>query len=415
MGGGRQGKGRGGKGTSAGGKGKGQPAGGRGAGTPQSGAGARPFVKGMPKTPTWTCKGCGQEEVWRSRTCCPHCGEAPPKAILKEQANAVEGKASGSAQRLQQEIDGLKKALKDALQASPGSEPAESSDEEGSVGSQKVTAAAYKKAGLRLARLKELAKDTPGSTHAQGWVADAEAEVAAARLRMNAAIPQEQRLAKLHATLATKSGHASREKNLLQGLKEERSDLDRRIQEQEEATAEREKEVALLSAELHELSLGPSHAGASQAEEQALSAACRNEGLEEHEGFILELVRKAVRGALRPTACRAEAIRAPTVQGNVFTFKDGDNSVLEMEMGVPQSAATVEDIQQALTQWQEVQSRIGRARGGAEGTAEAEEPGADSTDAQSLPALEDQASAAWTTVLKGMSKSLRPRVLYTPY
>ena len=47
--------------------------------------------------------------------------------------------------------------------------------------------------------------------------------------------------------------------------------------------------------------------------------------------------------------------------------------------------------------------------------AEAEAPGADPTGALSIPALEDEAKSAWTMVLKGMGKSLRPRVLYTPY
>ena len=145
-----------------------------------------------------------------------------------------------------------------------------------------------------------------------------------------------------------------------------------------------------------------------------MAAACKEQGIEEHGDFIIELVRKAVRGAHRPSACKAEGIRPPSVQGNVFTFKDGERSVLEMEMGAPQSATTVEDIQKALAQWQDVQGRIGRARDGAD-PAEAEAPGADSTDALSIPALEDQAKSAWTTVLKGMGKSLRPRVLYTPY
>ena len=85
-----------------------------------------------------------------------------------------------------------------------------------------------------------------------------------------------------------------------------------------------------------------------------------------------------------------------------------------MEMDAPQNVATVEDIQRALAQWQDAQDRIGRAK---DGTASAESValGAAATDAPDILAMEDQAKAAWTTVLQGMGKSLRPRVLYTPY
>ena len=71
-------------------------------------------------------------------------------------------------------------------------------------------------------------------------------------------------------------------------------------------------------------------------------------------------------------------------------------------------------MQAARTQWQVVQGKIACAKGnsGAEGL---EAPGVDNTDAQGIPALEDQAKSAWTTVLKGMGKSLRPRVVYSPY
>ena len=195
MGGGRGGKGRGGKGAPAGGKGKGK---GKGA-TPQAGAGAKPFVKGMARTPTWTCS-CGQADVWRCRPMCPVCGALPSKAILKEQAEAPRAlDAGGNTKKLQEEIGSLKKALKEALE--PGQAMDADSDTEGPVDSQKVLTAALRKAALRLARLKDLAKDTPDSTHAQGWVADAEAAVASAKQRLLEAIPQEQRVAKLHAAL----------------------------------------------------------------------------------------------------------------------------------------------------------------------------------------------------------------------
>ena len=71
-------------------------------------------------------------------------------------------------------------------------------------------------------------------------------------------------------------------------------------------------------------------------------------------------------------------------------------------------------MQAALAQWQEVQGKIAHARGNSSAESQAA-PGADNTDAQGIPALEDQAKSAWTMVLKGMGKSLRPRVVYSPY
>ena len=405
MGGGRGGKGRGGKGAPPGGKGKGTVKG----ATPQAGAGAKPFVKGMAKAPTWTCS-CGQAGVWRCRPCCPVCGALPSKAIQKEQAEAAAWApdVGGNSKKLQEENASLKKALKEALESGQAMDA--DSDSEGPVDSQKVLAAAHKKAAIRLAKLKELAKDTPDSTHAQGWVADAEAAVASAKQRLLEAIPQEQRVAKLHAAVAAKAAQAAKEKHLLQALQEERTALDLRIREQEGATEACEKELGLLSAELQELALSPAPAGATQEAKEALAAACKEKGLEEHGDFILELVQRAVRGSHRPRLSMAEATQPPSIQGNVFTFKDG----LEMELGVPQNAATVEEMQAALTQWQVVQGKIASAKGNssAEGL---EAPGGDNTDAQGIPALEDQAKSAWTTVLKGMGKSLRPRVVYSPY